>query len=188
MGMVVMNNKELKYLSAVQQYSKGTPMMTDAEFDTLKKELMDEGSKFAVQTEPQCYVDTGVCKVTLQEDQFRSNLLYLPAGSILMVAWLFFGFELIGPLVRLNPIVLLLLGLYPIYEGAKKLTEEVIFQDKLVAFGPCPICEAEQRIYFGNILGVEGFSSVAEIKCTTCKKPFTVQRNPLRASGLPPSK
>jgi len=187
-SMVVMNNKELKYLSAVQQYSKGTPMMTDVEFDTLKKELMEEGSKFAVQTEPQCYVDTGVCKVTLQEDKFRSNLLYLPAGSILMIAWLFFAFEFFGLFIRLNPIVLLLLGVVPVYQGAKALTENLIFQDKLVAYGPCPICEKEQRIYFGNILGVEGYSSEAEIKCPDCKKPFTVQRNSLRASSLPPQK
>ena len=93
--MVQMNRKEAMYLAAVQAYMKGTPTMSDSEFDSLKQELMEAGSKFAVQTEPKCYIDTGICKVTLKEDKFRTNLLYLPAGSILALAWLGLGFEVI---------------------------------------------------------------------------------------------
>ncbi len=159
--------------------------MSDSEFDGLKRELKEAGSKFAVDTEPKCYIDTGVCKVTLQEDKFRSNLLYLPAGLILTIGWLGIGFELIEPIVRLNPILLVLLGSPLVYNGAKKITEELIFENKFVAYGPCPACEAENRVYFGNILGVEGFSDVAEVKCGNCKEVFNVQRSTLRASTLP---
>ncbi len=183
--LVVLNRNEAKYLAAMEAYLKGKPIMDDSEFDALKRELKESGSKFAVDTEPKCYIDTGVCKVTLQEDKFRSNLLYLPAGVILSIGWLGIGFELIEPIIRLNPVLLILLGAPLIYTGSKKITEEFIFENKFIAYGPCPACEAENRVYFGNILGVEGFSDVAEVKCGNCNEVFSVQRATLRASTLP---
>jgi hypothetical protein len=180
-AMVVMNRKEASYLNAMQNYLKGTPIMSDSEFDTLKKELMEDGSKFAVQTEPKCYIDTGICKVTLQEDKFRSNLLYLPATILLATVWLGVSYELL----HLNPILLIVLGSPLIYNGAKFVTEELVFENKFIAYGPCPNCGFENRVYFGNILGVEGFSDLAECKCPNCKEIFRVQRNTLRASTLP---
>jgi hypothetical protein len=183
--LVVLNRSEATYLAAMEAYMKGTPILSDKEFDSLKMELKESGSKFAVDTEPKCYIDSGICKVTLQEDKFRSNLLYLPAGAVLFIAWLGLGFEFIEPIVRLNPIILAALGSPLVYNGAKKLTEEFIFEDKFIAYGPCPTCETENRFYFGNILGVEGFSDIAEIKCSKCREVITVQRNTLRASTLP---
>jgi hypothetical protein len=185
--MVAMSAKEVKYMTAMQEYMKGTPVMPDAEFDALKKELMEDGSKFAVQTEPKCYLDTGVCKVTMEEDKFRSNLLYLPAGFVLMGLWLLFGYELIEPIIRINPVILSLIGVPWVYTGAKGVTESFIFENKKIVYGPCPACNFENRVYFGNILGVEGFSDVAECKCPNCKSIFNVQRNTLRASTLPKS-
>lgn len=183
--VVVVNRQETKYLAAMGAYLKGTPIMDDVEFDNLKKELKDTGSKFAVETEPKCYIDTGVCKVTLQKDKFRSNLLYLPAGALLSLVWLGLGFEIIGAIVPINPIILIALGSPLIAEGAKKITNEYIFKNNLVAYGPCPSCEYENRLYFGDILGVEGFGEEGTIKCPSCKTVFTVQRNSLRASTLP---
>jgi predicted Zn finger-like uncharacterized protein len=183
--MVVMNRKEAIYLQAMQDYLKGAPSMSDEDFDSLKKVLMTEGSKFAVQTEPKCYIDTGICKVTLKEDKFRSNLLYFPASIVLTLVWLGLGYELLGTLIRLNPLILTILGTPFIYTGSIFITEEFIFQNKKIAYGPCPNCQAENRVYFGNILGVEGFDRQAEVKCTNCKETFTVQRNTLRASTLP---
>jgi hypothetical protein len=183
--MVVMNRQEAAYLTAVEDYLKGTPSMNDADFDILKNQLKEDGSKFAVETDPKCYIDTGICKVTLQEDKFRSNLLYLPGGLILASVWLGLGFEVVAPIIRLNPIFFALLGSPLIYNGAKFITEEFVFTNKLIAYGPCPNCQFENRIYFGNILGVEGFSDQAKVKCPNCKDTFTVQRNTLRASTLP---
>lgn len=184
-SVVVVDRQEAKYLAAMQAYLKGSPILSDSEFDTLKKELKESGSKFAVDTEPKCYIDTGVCKVTMQEDKFRSNLLYLPAGAILSVVWLGLGFEFIEPIIRLNPLILILLGSPLIYNGAKIITEDFVFTNKFVAYGPCPSCEYENRVYFGDILGVEGFSDEAVVKCPNCKTAFTVQRKTLRASTLP---
>lgn len=183
--LAALNRNEASYLGAMQAYMKGSPIMSDKEFDDLKLELKESGSRFAVDTEPKCYIDTGVCKVTLQEDKFRSNLLYLPVGAILSIVWLGVGFEFIEPLIRLNPLILAALGSPLIYNGTKKITEEFIFENKYIAYGPCPSCEAENRVYFGNILGVEGFNDIAEFKCKKCKEVITVQRNTLRASTLP---
>lgn len=183
--MVSLNRAETQYLSAMQAYMKGSPILSDSEFDALKKQLKEAGSQIAVDTEPKCYIDTGVCKVTLQEDKFRSNLLYLPATLVLFVLYLGLGFEFIEPFIRINPIVLILLGSPFVYNGAKILTEQFIFTDNEILYGPCPSCEHENRVYFGGILGVEGFTDVAEIKCEKCKTTITVQRNTKRASTLP---
>jgi len=185
-SLVNLNRKEAKFIAATQAYLKGDPVMSDEEFDALKEELKEDGSQFAVSKEPKCYIDTGVCKSTLEEDFFRTNLLYFPAGLILSLAWLGLGYEILGSFIKINPIVLLLLGSYFIYYGTITITDQFIFPNNKIAFGACPSCEASNRIYFGDILGVEGFSDVANVKCKFCKAEFRVQRNTLRASTLPP--
>lgn len=174
---VNVNRKEAKYIAAMQAYLKGEPMLSDEEFDTLKRELKEDGSQFAVSTEPKCYISTGICTVTWTEDSFRQNLLYLPVGAIATLLWLGLGYEVLGSVVKINPLVLLLFGAYPIYTATENLTNSFIFQDAKVARGPCPSCEAPQRVYFGNILGVEGFDDVSQTKCTNCKTVFQVQRD-----------
>mmetsp|Transcript_18199 Transcript_18199/g.38181 ORF Transcript_18199/g.38181 Transcript_18199/m.38181 type:complete len:324 (-) Transcript_18199:1966-2937(-) len=183
--MVKLNRKEAKFLAAMKAYQKGEPMISDAEFDELKAELKEEGSQFASTKEPRCYIDSGICRVTYQEDNFRTNLLYLPVGAILTTLWLGFGFEVIEPIIRLNPLILMALGAPLIYKGSIALTDDYIFQNNKIVYGPCPACETENRVYFGNILGVEGFGDVASIKCTKCKVAINVQRESLRASTLP---
>jgi hypothetical protein len=183
--MVVMNRNEVRFLSAKEAYLKGAPIISDEEFNTLKNELKEEGSKFAVSVEPICYIDTGVCKATFKDDNFRTNLLYLPLGVVLTLGWLPIGYEVFNLFVSLNPIILLAIGAVPITLATKTFMEGVIFQDFKIAYGPCPSCGAENRIYFGTILGVEGFKNIADIKCTNCKTDFKVQRETLRASTLP---
>jgi hypothetical protein len=181
-----MNRQEAKYLAAMQAYSKGTPLLSDQEFDELKQELKEQGSKFAVSRQPKCLIDTGVCTVTLQEDKFRTNLLYVPALAVLTSIWLGPIYEIIAfTTVRLNPLIFELLGAYPIFIASKFITEELLFPKRFIAYGPCPSCEVENRVYFGDILGVEGFSDLATVKCPNCKTEFSVQRQSLRASTLP---
>lgn len=184
-AVVNLNRKEAKYLAAVQSYLKGSPTLSDKEFDELKAELKEEGSQFASSKEPRCYIDTGICTVTYQPDNFRSNLLYLPVGSILALLWLAVGFEIIEPIIRLNPIILAALGAPLIYNGSISITESFIFPNNKIVYGPCPACENETRVYFGDILGVEGFGDVASVRCDKCKATINVQRKTLRASTLP---
>jgi len=180
-----LNRKEATYLNAMQAFSRGDPIISNEEFDILKKELKEDKSRVAVSTEPKCYIDTGICTVTFQEDKFRTNLLYLPAGLTLFILWLGLGFEILEPIIRVNPLVLILIGFPLYYVGAQKITDEFIFSNNKVAFGPCPSCEVESRIYFGNIFGVEGFDDLGDLKCKKCKEKFQVQRDSLRASTLP---
>lgn len=181
-----MNRKEVKYLSAVQAYLAGSPIISDGEFDELKSELKTQGSKFAVNAEPICYIDTGICKATFKGDFFRSNLLFLPIGSILTIIWLGLGYEVFGSLLRFNPILFVLIGSPLISKYTQDITYRFIFQrGSKISYGPCPSCESENRIYFGDILGVEGFGDVADVKCSNCKEMFTVQRDTLRASTMP---
>lgn len=182
--LVQMNRNEAKYMAAMQSYLNGDPVMSDAEFDELKATLKAEGSEFAVSTEPKCYIDTGICTVTMKEDFFRTNLLYFPVGLVLSLVWLGIGFEIIEPFIRINPLFLFALGLPGIVSVSKTFTDNFIFVNNKIVYGPCPSCEAENRIYFGNILSVEGYQDIAEVKCPNCKTTFTVQRNTLRASTI----
>jgi len=183
--LVNLNREETKYLSAMQAYMRGKPTLSDSEFDALKLELKGSGSKIAVDTEPKCYIDSGICKVSLETDVFRSNLLYLPAGVVLFIAWLAVSFEIIEPFIRVNPLVLLAIGSPLVYTGAKTLTKKYIFQDFEMLYGACPSCENEERVYFGGILGEPGFTDIATFKCKKCKDAITVQRRTKRASTLP---
>lgn len=126
---------------------------------------------------------TGICTATFAHDNFRNNLLYLPAISILSLLWLGIGYEIVGG--RINPLVLGAFGTPAILSGAKAITDNLIFPNNYVAYGACPTCEAENRIYFGDILGVEGYDKEGKIKCTNCKEEIIVQRRSLRASTLP---
>ncbi|GMH95061.1 hypothetical protein TrVE_jg10310 [Triparma verrucosa] len=184
--VVVLNRKEARFLAAQQAYLRGEPVMDDAEFDTLKSELKEESSKIAVSKEPKCIIDTGICTVTLQEDRFRSDLLYAPVGVVATLLWTVLGYEIFALFhLYLNPLVILLLGIYPIYLSTKTISDSYIFQNSKIAFGPCPSCGASNRVYFGDILGVKGFDDVAGVKCENCKIQFKVQRETLRASTVP---
>ena len=91
--VVVLNRREAQFVSAKSAYLKGEPTMSDDEFDKLKKELKEEKSKIAVSTEPKCFIDTGICTVTLQEDEFRNNLLNLPLGIVFTLLWTIVSYE-----------------------------------------------------------------------------------------------
>jgi len=181
--VVNLSRKEVTYLEAMQAYTKGAPIMKDEEFDVLKADLKEDGSSIAVSKEPKCYIDTGICTSTFEKDNFRNNLLYLPALSVIGILWLGIGYEIVGG--RINPLVLAALGTPVVGAAAKAVTDNFIFPNNLVTYGPCPSCEEENRVYFGNILGVEGFGSQGAVKCTKCKEQIIVQRRSLRASTLP---
>jgi len=181
--VVNLSQKEITYLDAMQAYNKGAPSLSDEQFDSLKSELKEDGSSIAVSTEPKCYIDTGICTATFQKDNFRNNLLYLPMISIIGLLWLGIGYEIVGG--RINPLFLGAFGAPVIWTAAKAVTDNLIFPENLVAYGACPSCETENRIYFGNILGVEGFDKQGTIKCTKCKEQIIIQKRSLRASTLP---
>lgn len=80
--LVTLNRNETKFLNAMQAYMKGKPILSDKDFDDLKASLKETNSKLAVSTEPKCYVDTGVCKVTWVKRDILTSSLYVPATLI----------------------------------------------------------------------------------------------------------
>jgi NAD-dependent DNA ligase len=87
--LVTLNRNETKFLNAMQAYMKGSPILSDKEFDDLKSSLKETNSKIAVATEPKCYVETGVCKVTWSKRDILVSSLYVPAT--LFTGLLFIG-------------------------------------------------------------------------------------------------
>ena len=87
-------------------------------------------------------------------------MLYLPAISVLTLLWTGGTYELISASRGLNPLITLLIGSPLIVSVAQYLTEQVLFKDPFIAQGPCPDCGANNRLFFGDILGVEGFQAV----------------------------
>lgn len=185
-ALVQLNRDEVKFLDAKIAYSKGTPILSDKDFDALKATLMDSGSKIAVQTNPECYVDTGVCKVTWLEDKLLTSSLYVPAGLMSTLIFIGVTFEIANALlhVAVNPLLLLAAATAPVSIISKELTNNFLFSDPLVASGPCPKCSVVNKVFFGDVLLVEGDKDQSTIKCTNCKELMTIKRSTLRVSTL----
>ena len=54
-----------------------------------------------------------------------------------------------------------------------------------MAIGPCPNCGVENKLFFGDVLGVSGDSEQSTGKCVNCKSAITIKRGTLRVSTLP---
>jgi len=132
-----LNRNETKFLDAKIAYSKGMPILSDDEFDELKQILRENGSYLAVQTEPQCYVDTGVCKVTWTEDKLLTTSLYTPATLISTLIFIGVTFEIANTVlgVAVNPVLLLLAAILPVSVISKQVTENFFFTSPTVASG-----------------------------------------------------
>ena len=184
--VVTLNRDETKFLAAMSAYLKGEPIMSDEEFDALKASLKEAGSSVAVSTEPKCFVDTGICTVNFTEDKTRMASIYLiPNGVIFGLFWLGLLYEIVEPLRYVNPVVLLFVAGFPAYASTVFFTENIFLKKPLIAKGPCPACGTENRIFFGDIVGVEGFKNDAEFNCSNCKTPISIRRSDLRARTSP---
>ena len=182
--LVSLNREEAQFMNAMQAYMKGKPIMNDSEFDNLKLKLKESGSMIAVDVEPKCYVDTGVCKTTWLKDSVRTGTLYLPASLLLSIVYTGIIYEI--PFIHINPIIALILGFPAIFSATKLITEGFLFKDPLVASGPCPSCSSENSVFFGDVLGVEGDFGESTVKCNNCKTQLTIKQNTLRVSTLIP--
>jgi len=149
--------------------------------------MKNQNSRIAASTEPKCYVDSGVCKVNWVPDVFRTTSLFVPAGLISSIIFLGLVYEI--PFLDINPIFALAIGCVPLFNFiVKPITENFLFKDPFVASGPCPACGVENRVFFGDVLGVEGDRDESTVKCTNCKSSMTIKRSTLRVSTLPSSK
>lgn len=72
--------------------------------------IIKQNSKIAVNLPPQCYVDSGICKVTWQPDALRTASLYVPAQLALSLVYIGLVYEI--PFLDINPVLSLLIGEY----------------------------------------------------------------------------
>ena len=62
--------------------------------------------------------------------------------------------------------------------------ENVFYKAPLVVSGPCPDCNAENRAFFGSVLGIEGYDpEKAKLKCQNCGVALELKRSTLRVSS-----
>jgi len=183
--VAALSRDENNYLNAMQAYMKGSPIMSDEEYNTLKKSLLASGSVIAVTKEPKCLVDSGICSVTWTKDNVRQAVAYMPTIAVVTTLWLIFAFEL-TPLKYINPLFGLVLGSPVIWFGSLWFAENIFFSNPLIASGPCPDCNTENRVLFGDVLFVDNPNKeTAKLKCDNCKVELEVSRSTLRVSSAP---
>mmetsp|Transcript_10910 Transcript_10910/g.21123 ORF Transcript_10910/g.21123 Transcript_10910/m.21123 type:complete len:196 (-) Transcript_10910:1755-2342(-) len=183
--LVMLNRDETKFLSAVQAYAKGESLLSDKEFDDLKQTLRMQGSRIATSNQAKCVIDTGVCRITWTKDQVRNKVIYVPWFAPLLLGFLIVT-ELIPGVRDISPAILLGIGAPLSWKAAEKATNNFFLTDPLILSGPCPNCNQPSHIYFGDVLGVEGFKDTAQMTCKNCKHTLTVQRDTYRVESKPP--
>lgn len=177
--VVIMSRDEQKFLNAAQAFYNGEPIMSDENFDALKERLRQSGSRIALQLGPRCNIETGVCYSDCRVDRLRQFVLYSPAAGIGALLWAAISFEL-TPLRHVNPIVSLVVGAPLIYAFSTLATGLVLQRNPQVITGECPLCGGEQRVFFGDVLGVTGYRDEAEVKCEKCKTTLIWDRSKMR--------
>ena len=98
----------------MQAYLAGNPILSDGDFNALKKQLLEQRSPIAVSSKPTCLVDSGICSITWSQDKVRQYVAYLPTAAVVTALWAIFTFEL-TPLRYVNPLFAIVLGAYPIF-------------------------------------------------------------------------
>jgi len=189
--IMLYSKNEIKYLLANKRYKMGQPIMDDATYDALRKQLKLEGSTVALHDSPTCSVDTGVCKMDLRVDKGKTRLLYLPgvAGGMLLFVEASFW------ILHLDPLLSSILGAVPVYFFGKFFTENIFAQKPLVVTAPCPSCSSLVTVYFGDLFSVqtdgilkgnpEPPQDQIDLVCPTCKDALIADRDGMVISTLP---
>ena len=143
---------------ANKRYRMGKPILSDDEYDTLRKKLKGEGSVVALHDEATCKLDTGICKVRrgrlsntaraarphrsptplttpllstqvdLRVDNAKMRLLYFPG----VAGGLILGCELSFWTLHIDPLLSIVLSAVPAYFFGKWFTENIFAQKPLV--------------------------------------------------------
>mmetsp|Transcript_32682 Transcript_32682/g.128465 ORF Transcript_32682/g.128465 Transcript_32682/m.128465 type:complete len:302 (-) Transcript_32682:328-1233(-) len=175
--ILLLNEKEKKFLEAARAYYRKEPVMGDEEFDALREELVLEGSKVAVSRGPKCSLETKICTTDTTPDSTRMFVTYLPAAGIGAILWAAVSFE-IPYLKSVNDLYSLAIGFPFILLFAKVVTNAVLTSPSLILVGACPNCGEDIRAYFGAILNVgESPKDTSDVKCEHCRAPLTFRES-----------
>ncbi|KAJ8906824.1 hypothetical protein NDN08_003310 [Rhodosorus marinus] len=175
--ILLLNEKEKKFLEAARAYYRKEPVMGDEEFDALREELVLEGSKVAVSRGPKCSLETKICTTDTTPDSTRMFVTYLPAAGIGAILWAAVSFE-IPYLKSVSDLYSLAIGFPFIALFSKVLTNAVLSSPSLILVGACPNCGEDVRAYFGSILNVgDSPKDFSDVKCEHCRAPLTFRES-----------
>lgn len=160
----LMSRDEIKFMVAASRYAEGRPIMSDAEFDDLRRQLKKRNSKAVIHDMPVCKVDTQKCKADLTSDTTKNFVINLPAlivSTILVAEITFYLFPGLSPVTNLIVDSPFIAGLTYV------ITNFILFQKPLITVAKCPRCQTEQPIFFGDVLFVDSGNVKSEVK-TKC--------------------
>lgn len=179
--VAVLSPDELCFLEARLAYSRGAPIMSDAEYDALKEAVRTRGTV----AEPEDYAPRCTLGKPGQRGQQRGPasvdlpkmmVLYLPS-TLAVVGGLFavdlfsgFGLAHLATDLPLSWSVALMGGLVlPLVYLLSNTIAELMFTDGLVLRGSCPNCGEINTTFFGDILTVTGSRDENTVTCPCCE-------------------
>lgn len=165
----LMNRDEIKFMVAASRYAEGKPIMSDSEFDALRRKLKAANSQAVIHEMPVCKIDSQVCKSDLEKDNTKNFVLYLPAFIVSSIVVSEIAFLASGSYSEggLSPSVSLFINSPFIVGLTYAITNFLLFQKPMVTVAKCPRCQTEQPIFFGDVLFVAGgeASDTVKTKC-----------------------
>lgn len=172
--VAVLSADELRFLEASLAYnSGGKPVMSDAEFDSLKVALKRDGS-FVTAQGPRCSLRSKKMYADAAPDYLLMTALNLPAAAITLAVLFSIddltGFEITKLIELPEPwgIVVVWGVILPLlYVFASSLTG-LVLRDAVILRAPCPSCGEPARSYFGDLLGVAGSKDKNPVECGGC--------------------
>ncbi|GAX78944.1 hypothetical protein CEUSTIGMA_g6384.t1 [Chlamydomonas eustigma] len=180
--VAILDSDEQRFLEATLAYTRGQPILSDADYDELKAKLR-AGNSIVTAQGPRCSIRSKKMYGDLKTDYARMLALNIPA--VLLVLGIVFaiddvtGFEITEAIELPPPYgVGLLWGLLlpTIFVIASALTN-IGFKDSLILKGPCPNCGNENFTYFGDILTVTGNRGTNVVDCKSCRAGLTFDQN-----------
>ncbi len=172
---------EVKFLVANKRFRAGTPVLSDPEYDALRKKLKAAGSPVVLHDAPSCSTTTGECKLDLRKNPGKQRLLYIPGFTIGLLTVCEACFWTIGT----DPLLSVIIGAIPAYFFSIWFTENIFAQKPLVVEAACPECSYLQTIYFGDLFSVQTDGIIGEkqppqdqidVTCPNCKAALIADR------------
>ena len=172
--VAVLTKNEMKFMEATLAYNAGKPIMSDAEYGELKKQLKQEGSAVTFQG-ARCSIRSKKMYSDATVDYIRMITLNVPAALLVLVSLFAIddltGFEVTSLMELPEPFGIIVVWgfvLPAVYVVSTAITN-LVFKDALVLKAQCPACGTENFTYFGDILTVSGNKDANVVECPECK-------------------
>jgi len=184
----VLDGEEQRFLEAAIAYSKGTPIMSDADYDKLKTGLRSNNSVVTAQG-PRCSIRSRKMYSDAQIDYAKMTLLNMP--GVLIVLGVMYGadflsgFELTAAIELPPPLGIgLLWGIVlPAAFVLSSSITNILLRDALILKGACPSCGTETFSYFGEVMSIAPSAAQNVIDCPSCNACLVFDATKRRAAA-----